>query len=278
MCLAFDARPPDLPSGVAPPTLAGGAAAEALELTSADGTASRRRWPRPRRDGGPASSSSPTSAACTASTSSWPSASRRPATTRSSSITSGAPPARGSAATTGTTCPTSCRRAWSRSRPTPPPPSRPFASARARAHVTSASASAARSRSWRRRAPSSTSTAPWASTPVSSRGARGLRSRSARARDALPGAGALRRRRREHPPPSTSRPTSAALRAAGVEHEIVSYPGAPHSFFDRSFQRASRRPARTPGGACSDSYSRSERPWRDRRRGAFPSLTLLSHA
>ena len=28
----------------------------------------------------------------------------------------------------------------------------------------------------------------------------------------------------------------AALRAAGVEHEIVTYPGAPHSFFDRRFE------------------------------------------
>ena len=25
----------------------------------------------------------------------------------------------------------------------------------------------------------------------------------------------------------------AALEAAGVEHEVVTYPGAPHSFFDR---------------------------------------------
>jgi carboxymethylenebutenolidase len=25
----------------------------------------------------------------------------------------------------------------------------------------------------------------------------------------------------------------AALQAAGVEHEVVTYPGAPHSFFDR---------------------------------------------
>src|SRR3954470_14096382 len=38
MCFAFDARPPDLPSDLALPTLAGGAAAETLELTSADGT------------------------------------------------------------------------------------------------------------------------------------------------------------------------------------------------------------------------------------------------
>ena len=28
----------------------------------------------------------------------------------------------------------------------------------------------------------------------------------------------------------------AALTAAGVEHEIVTYPGAPHSFFDRRYE------------------------------------------
>jgi carboxymethylenebutenolidase len=28
-----------------------------------------------------------------------------------------------------------------------------------------------------------------------------------------------------------------ALKAAGVEHEVVVYPGAPHSFFDRSFEQ-----------------------------------------
>jgi carboxymethylenebutenolidase len=28
----------------------------------------------------------------------------------------------------------------------------------------------------------------------------------------------------------------AALTAAGVEHEVVTYPGAPHSFFDRKFE------------------------------------------
>ena len=38
MCFAFDAHPPDLPSDLALPPLAGGAAAEVLELTSADGT------------------------------------------------------------------------------------------------------------------------------------------------------------------------------------------------------------------------------------------------
>jgi carboxymethylenebutenolidase len=38
MCFAFDAHPPDLPFDLALPTLAGGAAAEPLELNSADGT------------------------------------------------------------------------------------------------------------------------------------------------------------------------------------------------------------------------------------------------
>jgi carboxymethylenebutenolidase len=38
MCFAFDAHPPDLPADLARPRLAGGAAAELLELTSADGT------------------------------------------------------------------------------------------------------------------------------------------------------------------------------------------------------------------------------------------------
>jgi carboxymethylenebutenolidase len=38
MCFAFDARPPDLPADLVRPPIAGGAAAEPLELTSADGT------------------------------------------------------------------------------------------------------------------------------------------------------------------------------------------------------------------------------------------------
>jgi carboxymethylenebutenolidase len=38
MCFDFDARPPALPADLALPTLAGGASAEPLELTSADGT------------------------------------------------------------------------------------------------------------------------------------------------------------------------------------------------------------------------------------------------
>ncbi len=38
MCFAFDARPPELPADLVVPRMAGGAAAEVIELTSADGT------------------------------------------------------------------------------------------------------------------------------------------------------------------------------------------------------------------------------------------------
>ena len=34
-------------------------------------------------------------------------------------------------------------------------------------------------------------------------------------------------------PPTTTRAFEQALTGAGVEHEIVVYDGAPHSFFDR---------------------------------------------
>ena len=56
MCFAFDARPPDLPADLVHPRMAGGAGAEKLELTSADGTvfsaalAESAEAPRPRRD------------------------------------------------------------------------------------------------------------------------------------------------------------------------------------------------------------------------------------
>jgi carboxymethylenebutenolidase len=39
VCFAFDAHPPDLPADLVRPRMAGGAGAETLELTSADGTA-----------------------------------------------------------------------------------------------------------------------------------------------------------------------------------------------------------------------------------------------
>ena len=39
MCFAFDARPPALPADLVHPRMAGGAGADKVELTSADGTA-----------------------------------------------------------------------------------------------------------------------------------------------------------------------------------------------------------------------------------------------
>lgn len=37
-------------------------------------------------------------------------------------------------------------------------------------------------------------------------------------------------------PPEDIEAFDRALEAAGVEHELISYPGAPHSFFDRSYE------------------------------------------
>jgi carboxymethylenebutenolidase len=38
-------------------------------------------------------------------------------------------------------------------------------------------------------------------------------------------------------PPEEVAKFEVALRAAGVEHELVTYPGAPHSFFDRKYEQ-----------------------------------------
>jgi carboxymethylenebutenolidase len=40
----------------------------------------------------------------------------------------------------------------------------------------------------------------------------------------------------EHITPDMVDGFDAALEAAGVEHEVITYPGAPHSFFDRRFE------------------------------------------
>ena len=47
----------------------------------------------------------------------------------------------------------------------------------------------------------------------------------------------------------------AALTEAGVDHEIVVYAGAPHSFFDRGTRRVRQPPPKTPGPAPSPSSS-----------------------
>jgi carboxymethylenebutenolidase len=52
----------------------------------------------------------------------------------------------------------------------------------------------------------------------------------------------------EHIPQDQIDAYGAALDSAGVEHELVSYPGAPHSFFDRSFAEHAE--------ACEDAWRR----------------------
>ena len=38
-------------------------------------------------------------------------------------------------------------------------------------------------------------------------------------------------------PPDQVEELRQALQKAGVEHDIVTYPGAPHSFFDRTYEQ-----------------------------------------
>ena len=174
-----------------------------------------------------------TSAGSTASTRSSRSASPSAATPRSRSTTSGGRPASRSETTTSSTRSTSQadeagRRAGGRRRGCA------AASARARLHVD------LHRRLLLRRA------------QLLARGGRGAR--PARRRRLLRDAGRAKRRcparRSGRPssrrrssrsrrattrtsPRSTTPPSSAALAAAGVEHEVVTYAGAPHSFFDR---------------------------------------------
>ena len=49
-------------------------------------------------------------------------------------------------------------------------------------------------------------------------------------------------------PPDQVEAFDADLAAAGVEHEIVTYPGAPHSFFDRRYEEHAE--------ACADAWRR----------------------
>jgi carboxymethylenebutenolidase len=52
----------------------------------------------------------------------------------------------------------------------------------------------------------------------------------------------------EHITPDHIEAYERGLQEAGVEHEIVTYPGAPHSFFDRSFSEHAE--------ACEDAWRR----------------------
>jgi carboxymethylenebutenolidase len=52
----------------------------------------------------------------------------------------------------------------------------------------------------------------------------------------------------EHIPPEQIEVFEQALAGAGVEHELVTYPGAPHSFFDRRYEEYA--------DACADAWRR----------------------
>ena len=165
---------------------------------------------------------------------------------RSRSTTSGARPASASATTTSPTWSTSRRRRRTASRPTSAPRSptcaRPRA-ARARAIFTVGFCFGGRN-SW----------LAVGRRPRPRRRGRLLRhagraQRPARADRSAPRDRARRSSRSRRAPTRTSPPTTTprstrALAAAGVEHEVVTFDGAPHSFFDRlheEFQAAVRR-------------------------------------
>ena len=248
MCFPFDAIVPELPEGFQ--VIAGGAPGERL-----DPDLGRRhrfqRLPRRAPTGRPASSCCPMCAACSVSTSSSPSASPPPGTRRSRSTTSAAPPGSARATTTSSTCPTSQQT-------TP------------ETVALDVDAAVARSRD---RAPSLHVTVGFCFGGAQSfmpatyghaglagvvgfyglAQARGQRWTLDRApRDQDPGARPVRRRRPEH----HARPgRRVRRRSLPVEHEIHTYPGAPHSFFDRRQEQYSEASPTTPGGASSASSS-----------------------
>ena len=195
--------------------------------------------PSPRRPSsrpGRASSSCRTSAASTASTRSSRCASPSAATRRSRSTTSAARPASASATTTSRTRITSPRRRQ----------------AGIQADVRAAVDAAPRAAAPRRSSPSASASAARNSW-LAAAGGHGLAGAvgfyggpGERQRPAGPDAARRRdrRRRSSRSRPATTRTSrrelnaafDAALSAAGVEHELVVYDGAPHSFFDRRYE------------------------------------------
>ena len=150
----------------------------------------------------------------------------------SRSTTSAAPPEPRSATTTSSTCRTSSRRPTRPCRPTRAPRSRSCASSvhldlhrrllLRRPRVVGRRRVGPRARR-RGRLLRLARRASAAGRAPSQRVARDRRARSSRCRPATT---------RTSPPRTTPRSTQA-LTDAGVEHEIVTYDGAPHSFFDR---------------------------------------------
>ena len=203
MCFAFDAHPPDLPADLALPTLAGGAAAELLELDLGRRHALLGRAGRGARGAaGPGVVILPDVRGL-----------YRFYVELAERFAAGRPPRDRDRLLRAHRRHRRARRGLRLHAPRDADARRAgpgrrrrrdrarCASAPARARSSpSASASAARSRSWPPPAPSSTSTARSASTPASSRGARAPRTPIEHARrDALPGPRPVRRRRRGHP-------------------------------------------------------------------------------
>ena len=254
--------PPDLPADLARPRIAGGAGAELLELTSADGTAllgragaSRRRADAAARLVDPAGRARPLPVLHRARRA----LRRRPATTRSRSTTSAARPAsapRGEDFEYMTARRRDQRSGSTRSRPTL---AAALAALRERTGADerrgpSASASAA---------PSTFLAADERTTSTSSAFDRLLRRAEPRAHGGDSGSPMpLDARRRcaarcsgcsaaptqGIPPEQVDAVRPAPRRGRASTHEIVVYPGAPHSFFDRRFEEHA--------DACADAWRR----------------------
>ena len=231
MCFELDSLPPI-------PAISGAAVShDDLVLEAADGAPLRRlrghaRTSRPAS----ASSCSRTCAASTTSTRSSRCASPSVGIRRSRSTTSAAPPASAKRDDDFEYMPHVRRRRRRASRPTSRPPSpylrSPAGGARRCSRSASASVAATRG-SPRRRA---TVLRARSASTARRAGATGTPGPTQRRRDGGADPRPDGRGRREHPGRRQSRAFDAALTAAGVEHEIVTYDGAPHSFFDRSYE------------------------------------------
>ena len=249
MCFAFDAHPPDLPADLALPTLAGGAAAELLELTSADGTRFSAALAEAPEGRGPGVVILPDVRGLYRF---YVELAERFAQAGHHAI---AIDYFGRTAGTGerdndwdymphvmqTRVGAGPGRRRRRDRGAARAHGRELDRHRRvllRRHAVVHGRHQRRARPRRRRRLLRRPRAPARGRPGADR---------ARRRDALPDPRALRRRRRGHPP-RAHRGLRARAREAGVEHEIVTYPGAPHSFFDRSFSEHAE--------ACEDAWRR----------------------
>ena len=252
MCFAFDARPPDIPADLRP--IAGGAGAELLELESADGTRFSAALARVARGrGGRAVVILPDVRGL------YPFYLRARRALRLRRAPRDRhrllrPHRRGSARATrsSTTGPTSPGDAG------PATVQADIAAALAALRERTGEERREHGRLLLRRhpvvpgvdgTPSSTWTASSASTAGSTRSAGASMSPIHRAREMRgPVLGAATAALTRASRPSRSRRSSGNLSEARVQYEIITYAGAPHSFFDRRFEEHAR--------ACEDAWRR----------------------